>query len=256
MSGKATPAAGAAQPTGAAAAAPAAGDVKQGDQATGAAAAAGGGAGDQATGEAGKGGAQGAAAGTESGKPAAEGTGGESGKEGTGDGKPKAPATYTWNIPDEAKPFVHPKLLERVEAVARANDWSDVEANAEIADAIALDQQIRTDRIATFEAETKADADFGGDKLTETQRLANLAIDKVFPQGHRLREGFMSDLKATGYGSKLSVVAFLATIGRMVAEDQPPGSASGERQGARAEGEIDADKFYTHPTSKALAGTK
>jgi hypothetical protein len=169
------------------------------------------------------------------------------GKDGEVKPQPKAPEKYAFTVQDDRKASVPQKLLERVESIARANDWTNDEANAELTDMLKFDDELRQGQIATFETETKGDADFGGDHLTETQRLANLAIDKVFPEGHRLRERFMGNLKRTGFGSELSIVAFLATVGKLAAEDTPVRG----RQAPRVSGST-ADGFYDHPSSKKV----
>jgi hypothetical protein len=182
------------------------------------------------------------------GKEAQSGKKDESGK--TGDdgaaAQKKAPGKYTLTVPDDAKRFVSDDLLERLEAAARENDWTQEEAAAEleaIVDGARSDYQKTID---TWEGETKGDKTYGGKNLAESQRLANSAIDKVFPKNHPMRDRFVGFLKESGGGVKLEVVAFLATLGKMMGEDTPNSGKSTGPTGDRA------SKFYDHPTSKAV----
>lgn len=192
----------------------------------------------------------------EQGSKAADGKGSEEGTK-SGDGKAdesQAPEKYDLAIPDDVKPYVGKKFLERFEAVARASGWSNDDANAELKEAIAIDAEDRKARVEAWTAATKADEDFGGDNLAETTRLANAAIDRVFPEGHRLRSGFLAFLQGGGADQKLEVAAFLATVGRMMGEDRPiRGKQAGAPQAKGADAaQATADSLYDSPTSKKV----
>lgn len=160
----------------------------------------------------------------------------------------KAPATYELTVPDDAKRFVTDADLERFEAIARENDWTQEEAAAALTEELEHAQTRQAKAIETWEAETKADKTYGGKNLPETQRLANLAIDRVYPKGHPEREPFLAFLKESGGGVNLRAVKFFANLGRMMGEDTPSSGRSTSSSSAEK-----ADKFYDHPTSKKVA---
>lgn len=195
--------------TGAAAGAAAGGGT--GAAATGAAAAgdkgAAAGAGDTKTGDGGA--AAGAAAAGATGGAAAD-----AGKAG-GQEPPKAPDKYALTIPKGDEALVHDRVLSHVEQTARAAGWSNDEAQA------ALEEYLGNVK-AELEAElavTKTDADYGGDKLPETQRLARLALDRIRPAGHPRRDAFFKVITRAGVFNNLEVVAALADLGKQMAED-------------------------------------
>lgn len=172
---------------------------------------------------------------------AGEGTGGKAGE---GDTKPKAPAAYSLTLPEGGR--VKAGDRTQIETLARANDWTNDEAQAALDD---FDAQLKTRNDELLTA-TKADKDYGGDKLAESQRLAKLVIDRVRPEGHARRAAFIDMLNATGYGNHIEVVSFFADLGKQMGEDRGSGQAGG------AHGDkTPADTLYDHPTSKKLAGT-
>ena len=165
----------------------------------------------------------------------------------------KAPATYELTVPDDAKRFVTDADLERFQEIAKANDWTQEEAAAALTEEVTNAQERQTASsctaaIAAWEAETKADKTYGGKNLPETQRLANLAIDRVYPKGHPERDPFLAFLKESGGGVNLRAVKFFANLGRMMGEDTPSSGRSTSSSSAEK-----ADKFYDHPTSKRVA---
>lgn len=149
---------------------------------------------------------------------------------------PKAPEKYELRVPEAAQDYVEDADLQQIETLARQAGWSNDEAQGLLDDEIAARKALSE----RWLAETTADQDYGGSKLLETQRLANLAIDRVRPVGHRWREPFKRLLRG-GAGARLQVVSVLADFGRLMAEDRP---ASGSSGGA---GSTDkASKLYDH----------
>lgn len=164
----------------------------------------------------------------------------------------KAPETYALTVPDDSKQYVGDDTLSFVEEVARANDWTQAEAQAELNAYADRAKAQATKMIATLETETKAHATWGGEHLAETQRLATLAVDKVFPKGHELRDRFLADFASSGGNVTLPFVAFLATVGQLMSDDNP---AAARRAAPRVEGSgAAADRMYDHPTSRKLQG--
>lgn len=146
------------------------------------------------------------------------------------DGKPDANAEGTTEkAPDkyELKPAEGSMLaaddISLIERIARENNWSNETAQK------VVDQQeaLRVEQSEGWLAQLKADKTFGGDNLPETQRLANLAVDKLWPKetalGVKVREWL-----GLGNNNHPIVVSMLATIGRKALED---GGASGSPGG-------------------------
>ncbi len=157
------------------------------------------------------------------GAPAAAGAGAPDaakGKDTSGkaDEKPAAPEKYTLTVPEDGTAYVDDAVKGQIEAMARSAGWSNDEANA------ALSEHIETMRAlsTTYLAETTADKQYGGEHLDETKKLARLAISKLRPEGHPYRERFVGFLNRFAGENNLNVVAFLADVGRLFAEDQPP----------------------------------
>ncbi len=137
--------------------------------------------------------------------------------DGEGETKPKAPEKYALTVPTGDTAHVDATELKTLEAIARANDLTNEQA-----------QQLLEDHIAEVKAEAKrhldtltADQTYGGEKLAETQKLARLAIDKIRPEGHARRAAFTALLEKGGIGNHIEVVSYLADLGRLFAEDSP-----------------------------------
>lgn len=134
---------------------------------------------------------------------------------------PKAPAAYDLKVPDTAKPLLSDKDLAYLKDIAKASDWSNDEAQAELDATITRAQQRIADQAEAWLSETKADTDYGGAKLEESQRLARAVVERLRPVGHPHREGFLRLLNTGGIGNHLEVVSFLADLGKLMAEDAP-----------------------------------
>jgi hypothetical protein len=184
---------------------------------------------------------------------AATGTGQQAGAQGTQSGQPgtagaqqetpKAPATYALQLPASGR--LSERHRTQIEAMARANDWSNDDAQAAVND---LDAQLAAETAGWLE-DTKKDKDYGGEKLAESQRLGKLAVDRIRPAGHARRDAFLRLLDSTGYGNHVEVVAFFADLGKLMGEDPGAGGS-----GSRVVTSTREDRMYDHPTSKKLAG--
>jgi len=162
---------------------------------------------------------------------------------------PKAPEKYALTVPEDMKAGVDDQLLGQLETVARTQDMSQEEAQAFLEDTLAR-IKVQSDAWAN---ETKADKTYGGDKLAETQRLAKLAIDKVRPVGHPMRDAFNNFLARGGSGNHIQVVSFLADLGRLMGEDAGP---AGHRSSTGAVTAADkAAVLYDHADSRAADKT-
>lgn len=183
-----------------------------------------------------------AAAGTGTGKTEGTASKEPGSKDGTATPEPKAPEKYELKVPDTSKAYVDKADLEYLEQVARANKWSNDDAQA------ALEEHVTTVKAQAdrYAAETKADKTYGGDKFDETQRLARTVIDRIRPAGHERRDSFLAFLGRGGAGNHIEVISFLADLGKQMGEDAPAASRSTDSSGGDA-----ASKLYDHPTSKA-----
>lgn len=141
---------------------------------------------------------------------------------------PKAPEKYDLKVPSGDDVYVDDRLLKRVETLARASGWSNADAQA------ALEEHLGNVKaeLQEFLSVTKADPEYGGAQLAESQRLAKLAIDKIRPAGHGRRESFLRFVNRAGAFNHIEVVSFLADLGKLMAEDKPVsgGPASGGRK--------------------------
>jgi hypothetical protein len=156
----------------------------------------------------------------------------------------KVPDKYELKVPEGGDAYVDPADLATLETMARKAGWSNEDAQA------ALEEHVATihAQAERFAADTKADTEYGGDKLTESQRLANIAIDRIRPKGHARRESFQRFLGRGGAGNHIEVVSFLADLGKLMGEDSPAHSRSTQPGSS----EDLTDKLYDHPDSVAL----
>lgn len=155
--------------------------------------------------------------------------GGGSTETGSTDGNahatPKAPAKYELSVPKGDEHHVDADDLSQLEKMARESDLTNEEAQAILEAHLGTMKSTATRYLEV----TKADKDYGGDKLAETQRLAKLAIDKLRPEGHARRDSFLALVNKAGVGNHIEVVSLLADLGRLFAEDGGlTGGGSGE----------------------------
>ncbi len=149
---------------------------------------------------------------------------------------PKAPEKYELTVAEAGKAHLDAGDLAAIEKVARDNDWTNQEAQDLVNEQVEASAALA---LRYFET-TKADAEYGGDKLAATQQLARAAVDRIRPQGHARREAFMSFINRAGAGNHIEVVSFLADLGKLMAEDSP---AQG-RIGSSPSGQTVEEKLY------------
>lgn len=129
-----------------------------------------------------------------------------------------APEKYTLVVPDTAKNWIDDKDLARVSALAKANDWTNAEAQEYVEQIADGAIEASTEMLTEF----KANKTYGSTNAEETQRLANLALDKLRPATHELAAATRAMLLKTGYGNNLLVISLLADMGKQMAEDGGP----------------------------------
>lgn len=157
--------------------------------------------------------------------------------------KPQAPEKYALTLPDNAR--LDADDLKNFEKIARENNWTNEQAQ----EYLTGEHTALETRAQRFFDEAKADKDYGGDKLAESQRRANLILDKVRPKGTPRGDAFRALLKKTGFENNVQVLGFLADLGKMTDEDgglTVPATSGGEKPDL-------ADRLYGHPSSKKLA---
>lgn len=202
-----------------------------------------GGDGDKGAGDGNKGGGDSGeqGAGDKAGNKGSENKGGAKG----GDGKAGtgAPEKYELSLPKEQE-RLDADDLKAIEVVARAKGWTNEEAQAQLEEHLeAIETQSNR-----FLEETKSDPVYGGDKLDQTVALANKALDRLHPKGTPEGDRFRKLLTKSGYGNNVAVLAHLAKLGKMMAEDK---SALGAGEGG---GEKTAEQIlYGGTTSKVSA---
>lgn len=161
----------------------------------------------------------------------------------------KAPDTYALTVPTGGERFIMAPDLKYIEEVARANGWSNEDAQAEIADAVVRAQAREALQGTAFLEAAKADPEYGGAKFDETQQDAQRVIDRVRPIGHARREKFLAILDRGGVRHEPEILSVMADLGKLMREDQPPRSRA-ERAGEKTTPEV----LYDHPDSQKLAG--
>lgn len=126
-----------------------------------------------------------------------------------------APEKYDITIPDDMKALLDDADLKDLEGKARAKGLTNDELQAVVT---ARAEELAA-QSAAFRAQTESDPIIGGDKLPETQRLAQIAMDRLHPTTTPAGQDFRAFLTKTGYGNHVQVVKHFATLGKMMAED-------------------------------------
>lgn len=142
-----------------------------------------------------------------------------------------APEKYTLVVPDAGKAHISAADLARLETIARANNWSNEDAQAALNEQLVFADQQATEYLAL----AKADKEIGGDKLEATQQLAKKLIDRVRPEGHPRRGAFLGFINRAGAGNHPEVLSFWADLGKLMGEDTPVGGHANPAGGKRTQ---------------------
>jgi hypothetical protein len=159
--------------------------------------------------------------------------------------KNQPPAKYELAKPAGSEYFLDDAALTQFETKARAKGWTNEQAQAALDEGAGEAMTLSS----AWKAETEADPVWGGEKLGETQRLANLALDKVAPKGDPIGDRFRALMLKGAAFNELSVVATLAKLGKLMAEDTPIVGSGGRKPAGDSK---DPANLYDHPTSRAL----
>jgi hypothetical protein len=138
------------------------------------------------------------------------------------------PATYALTLP--AGGHVDADDLKKIEAMARANQWTNDDAQAFVDERAAQIQAAATG----FLEETKAHPVYGGAHFDETQKHVDAAVERFRKPGTPEGDRFKAFLDKSGYGNHIEVMSFLADLGSAMAEDRSTGGLSGGGRGAEA----------------------
>lgn len=134
---------------------------------------------------------------------------------------PKAPEKYELTLPESSQ--ATSEDVKAFEEWARSLNMTNDQAQA----AIDAQADFVVERAAAFKSKLEADPDYGGTNLTNTQRLIEVALKAVRPEGHPRRGELMAILENTGYINHPAIASLLADFGRMADEDSTGGGGSG-----------------------------
>lgn len=111
---------------------------------------------------------------------------------------------------------------------------ADAASASKLVQNLTLWGQVKHDlQVQDWEAASRADPDFGGEKLQENLAIANRALEAYDPQGE-----IRAMLAETGYGNHPALVRFMVAIGRDLAPDRMVGGGRGANNG------VNLDAFY------------
>lgn len=155
-------------------------------------------------------------------------------------GKSQPPDTYALKVP--AGVTLSADDLKLVEQQARKYGLSNEDAQA------MLDEQLEliSAQSEAYKAAALADPDYGGEKLADSQKLANSVIDRFRPKGHARRDNFLAFINRAGASNHPEVLAFLTDIGRAMGEDTP---VAGKVGGGDAKLKSQAEKLFGDSTA-------
>jgi len=134
--------------------------------------------------------------------------------------------------------------LTTFEQIARTADWTQEEA----AHYLAEETKALDERAVRYYEETKADTDYGGEKLADVQRRVNLILDRYRPAGTPRGDALRRELRKTGYDNSIHFISLMADIAKDADEDR----GLTTRRQAEDDRPTLGDKLYDHPTSKQL----
>lgn len=114
---------------------------------------------------------------------------------------------------------------------------ADAAVASKLVQDLTLYGQVKHDlQVEDWEAASRADPEFGGDKLGESLATANRVFEAYDPDGH-----IRTMLSETGYGNHPALIRFFVAIGRDLSPDRMVGA--GGSSGTNANG-VNLDAFY------------
>ena len=108
---------------------------------------------------------------------------------------------------------------------------ADAVAASKLVQDLTLYGQVKHDlQVQDWEAASRADPEFGGEKLNENLAIANRALEAYDPQGT-----IRAMLAETGYGNHPDLIRFMLAIGRDLAPDRMVSASGASGLDARAQ---------------------
>lgn len=158
---------------------------------------------------------------------------------------PVVPEKYEFKLPEN---FVDPTISDRIAVVAKKlalpAEAAQSLMDAAVAEVAKISSGIETERdkmIDTWEAEARADKEFGGVNLDANLELGKRVLARFAD------ERLIKDLTESGFGNHPGMVRLLAQIGKGMKEDDFISSNAGNDGHAVKD---TASKLYDHETSK------
>ena len=107
---------------------------------------------------------------------------------------------------------------------------ADAASASKLVQDLTLWGQVKHDlQVQDWEAASRADPEFGGEKLNENLAIANRALEAYDPQGE-----IRAMLAETGYGNHPALVRFMVAIGRDLSPDRMVSASGASGLDARA----------------------
>lgn len=145
------------------------------------------------------------------------------------DATAKPPAEVVLQIPPAATGWMDEEDLAEATRLAKDAGWTQQEAEAFLAEQVALRQQTA----ARLLAQLQAHPEVGGSRLAATQVAVQRVLDRFLPASSPEGAALRRNLNKTGLGNYPPLVVLLARIGQAMAEDQVPvGHAAGRTRAA------------------------
>lgn len=171
------------------------------------------------------------ATGTPPAAPAAGDAGGKGeteSKAATPPAEAKAPEKYSLSVPKGAEGYIDGADIAQFEARARSKNLTNEQAQAlleEQADEV-------VELLTKLETQTKNDPVYGKDHFEANQAAVRKAVERVRPADHPRTQAFNRFLVKYGVGNHPEMFAFLADLGKLMAEDKPASTSAAAAPGA------------------------
>ena len=156
-------------------------------------------------------------------QPETNATGGEEAKADT----PPEPYALAFGVYGENVDAGEAAFLSKI----AQDGGADAAVASKLVQDLALYGQVKHDlQVEDWEAASRNDPEFGGEKLQENLAIANRALEAYDPQGE-----IRAMLEETGYGKHPDLIRFLIAIGRDLAPDRMVGAGAAGGGDARAQ---------------------
>lgn len=156
-------------------------------------------------------------------QPESNATGGEEAKADT----PPEPYALDFGVYGENVDAGEAQFLSKI----AQDSGADAASASKLVQDLTLWGQVKHDlQVQDWEAASRADPEFGGEKLQENLAIANRALEAYDPQGT-----IRAMLAETGYGNHPDLIRFMLAIGRDLSPDRMVGAGAAGGGDARAQ---------------------